>query len=109
MAHVSLNGKLLQSMLFSNETNFKIVEVLFQFCRIGEIDTLNEKFQGEIYIESKWVDKEVKNNHYDPKKMWNPELFIENAIQLTNVDVKYHVSKINDQLSQIVEVRHVTG
>lgn len=31
----------------------KVVEVYFLFTRIGEIDTMNEKFNAEVHIESR--------------------------------------------------------
>ncbi len=35
------------------EDKQKKVEVYFLFTRIGEIDTMNEKFMGEVRIESR--------------------------------------------------------
>lgn len=31
----------------------RVIEVYFFFTRIGEIDTMNEKFQAEVQIESR--------------------------------------------------------
>jgi hypothetical protein len=87
----------------------RTVEVLIQFCRIGEIDTMGEKYTAELYIESKWCDKEVSAK-YDPKADWNPRIYIENAIQLTLEEIKYVVSKIdNGEEKMITEIRHVKG
>ncbi len=45
------------------------VEVYIEFLRIGEIDTLNEKYNAEINIECKWIEKDYHINEYDPKKV----------------------------------------
>jgi hypothetical protein len=68
---------------------------------LGEIDTLNEKYQAEVYYEARWTDKlnvntlnlnlqqqshllnerlAVRINEYSHLTHWTPELFIENAI-----------------------------
>ena len=68
---------------------------------LGEIDTLNEKFQAEVYYEARWSEKlnistvvltpqqqsqllnerlAVRIAEYNPKTHWTPLLFIENAI-----------------------------
>lgn len=57
-----------------------IVQTAFEFTSIGEIDTLNEKFQAEVIIESRWkIDAQAEpdilnKGEYDPKKNWNPKL-----------------------------------
>lgn len=57
-----------------------VVQTAFEFTRIGEIDTLDEKFQAEVIIESKWkidpmTEPDILNKgEYDPKKNWNPKL-----------------------------------
>lgn len=93
--------------LFTNNDVLRVVKVLFQFCRIGEIDTINEKFQAEIYIECTWIDKHVKSD-YNPKTHWNPDVYIENGINLTH-DIAYRLVKLNDNLTEITETRYVKG
>ena len=50
-----------------------IVDVAFEFCSIGEIDTIKETYQAVVVIESKWTTTETFDN-YDPQKHWNPML-----------------------------------
>ena len=47
------------------------VQVVVGFLRLGEIDTMNEKFQAEVFIEAKWVDNDQPITEYDPKVHWN--------------------------------------
>lgn len=38
------------------------VESRVNFTKLGEIDTKNEKFAAEAYIECRWCDKKVLKN-----------------------------------------------
>lgn len=93
---------------YSYQNDVKVVEVVVQFCRIGEIDTMREKYTAEIYFECKWHDKDLVDK-YDPDVNWNPHIYIENAIQLTKEDIKYSVYKPYDNMSIITESRHLKG
>lgn len=42
---------------FIEDVELRVVEVFFMFSRIGEIDTMNEKFQAEVRIESRFSVK----------------------------------------------------
>lgn len=74
--------------LSKNVVEKTTVQVAFEFVSIGEIDTLNEKFQAEVIIESRWkieiADEDLEDldleNYYDPRKFWNPLLYVENAL-----------------------------
>ena len=48
----------------------RYVQVAVAFVRIGEIDSMNEKFTAEIYVEAKWIENE-EIVEYDPKIYWN--------------------------------------
>ena len=53
----------------------RVVQVTVEFIRLGEIDTMNEKYNAEICIESKWIEKDLIQN-YNPEQHWNPQLII---------------------------------
>ena len=55
------------------DSELKNVQVVIEFTRIGEIDTMNEKYQAEVIIESKWVEKREMTS-YDPDVDWNPKV-----------------------------------
>ena len=61
--------------------SLRIIEVQIVFLQIGEVDTMNEKFQAIVKIKSKWLENEIITD-YDPKGYWNPKLFIENALHV---------------------------
>lgn len=52
------------------------------FSRVGEIDTLNERYTAEIFFEASWFDEEHKiGSKYDPQMgHFNPQLVILNHI-----------------------------
>lgn len=62
----------------SSLTPLRVIECSMQFLQIGEVDTMNERFQAMVLIRSKWNEPD-KLTEYDPKKNWNPKLYIENA------------------------------
>ncbi len=75
------------------ETNLiekRTIQVYFEFIRIGEIDTMNEKYNAEICIESKWIEKDHIQN-YNPEQHWNPQLFIENTLIEPKEKIKYKI------------------
>jgi hypothetical protein len=86
------------------------VKITIEFLRIGEIDTMNEKYNAEIRIDAKWLEKDTTIEKYNPEQHWNPKLFIENAsFDKSNVeDINYFAKKINDQI-QVTETRNFKG
>lgn len=83
-----------------------IVEVAFEFVAIGEIDTLEEAFQAEVVIESKWSTDE-DFDEYDPKVNWNPQLYVANSIDAKE-SVSYDVSIENSKMI-VTEIRIIKG
>lgn len=83
-----------------------IVEVAFEFITIGEIDTLEETFQAEVIIESKWsTDEDIDT--YDPKNHWNPQLYVANSVDVKEC-VNYDIC-IESQKMVVTEIRTIKG
>jgi hypothetical protein len=108
----TLNLSLLETI--QNENSFKelssftrVVQISIQFLRIGEIDTINERYYAEISIESKWIDVGDANN-YDPKTRWNPKLYIENILLEPKEVINYEIKKFYDMI-RVKETRVVKG
>ena len=91
------------------EKKMNYVEVIIEFVKFGEIDTMNEKYQAEFNIESKWIENDNTIIKYDPKKHWNPQLYIENALQLTKEQINYEMERKADGTLWIIEKRNVKG
>ncbi|CAF0798648.1 unnamed protein product [Rotaria sp. Silwood1] len=57
------------------------VSLRVKFIRLGEVNTLHEKFYAEVVIEARWL--------YDPEAAsWNPNLYVKNALG----DVKQEIA-----------------
>ncbi len=89
------------------EKNCKYVNMQVVFVKIGEIDTMNEKYAADVIVESRWIDTSIHEN-YDPNNDWNPQIYIENALQLSYENIKYDVKKIEIGL-EITEKRIAKG
>ena len=89
-------------------TQLRIIEVRIEFTQIGEVDTMNEKFQAIVKTKAKWFENEIIND-YDPKEHWNPKLFIENALHdKFNEEVSYNITSYDDK-TMITETRISKG
>ena len=83
---------------------------------LGEIDTLNEKYQADVYFEARWTDKinldsldisstertqildcnsPVRIVKFDEAMHWSPRLFIENGIAQIGEQEKWFTVKRN--------------
>lgn len=83
-----------------------IVEVAFEFCSIGEIDTLKETFQASVNIESKWSTTETFSK-YDPNIHRNPHLYIDNALEVKE-EINYEIAEERG-FKVITEIRYIKG
>jgi hypothetical protein len=99
------------------------------FLRVGEIDTLNEKYQAQAAIEARWlidIDKLSSSLSLDDQKHltdgksisllnyadshWHPQVYIENVIGDLKEQVRYSAkkSKIDNEI-YICEHRDIKG
>ncbi|CAF1543780.1 unnamed protein product, partial [Adineta steineri] len=106
-----------------------IVHVRLVFLRIGEIDTLNEKYQAHVSIESRWSilskkfsyklssdDQQRLNNGKSislekySQSYWHPQLYIENGLGDLKEQIKYS-AKLNKEnhTIDICEHRDIKG
>lgn len=93
-----ISNKFLSSQCLNvNQPCPRFVEVRIVFLQIGEVDTINEKFQAVVKTKAKWYDTEIITE-YDPKKHWNPKLFIENALhEKFKEEITYEVARYFDK------------
>jgi hypothetical protein len=114
----------------SRQSNKAInVFVRLTFLRIGEIDTLNEKYQAQASIEARWIvkseqlladlsaddqkhlmdGKSISLNKY-AEKHWHPQLYIENALGDLKEQIRYSAKKSKeDDEFYVCEHRDVKG
>jgi hypothetical protein len=85
----------------------RIVNIGVQFDRIGEIDTMNEKFYAELTIEAQWKENK-KIERFNAENEWNPRLYVENIINEPKVVIKYF-TEYEHPFTIITERRIVKG
>ena len=95
---VNINGKIKPI-----ETNHYMVEIRVVFYKVGEIDTLNEKFYAEAFIEASWIDPYLESNkQYNPKLNWNPEILILNSIGVLKEEIWHTQAPFKENNSRII-------
>lgn len=87
--------------------NSREVKVSIMFTRLGEIDTINERFSCEATLFFTWYEPiacaEKINDSYswNLKDFWDPQIYIENAIgDVKEKDIKHRVGKLFDSEKQ---------
>ncbi|CAF3483453.1 unnamed protein product [Rotaria socialis] len=104
------------------------VGIRLMFQRIGEIDTLNEKYQAQALIEARWLVEStdllsilspIDQHHLNHGKSvtltkysdihWHPQLFIENALGDLKEQIRYSAKKTSNDQVFICEHRDIKG
>jgi hypothetical protein len=115
----------------SNRSSNKAITVYLRlmFLRIGEIDTLNEKYQAQASIEARWpveLDKLLSDlSSEDQKRLaegksislvnytkshWYPQLYIENALGDLKEQIRYSAKKSKEgDVIYVCEHRDIKG
>lgn len=93
--------------------SFKEVELTFEFYRIGLIDSIAGKFEASLIIQAKWFDdKNLEENKdimsYDAEKHWNPKLYIENDLSVTE-EMVHSVVQESESLVCVTEYKILEG
>lgn len=77
------------------------------FTKLFDLDTLNQRFNCEALIESKWYDTSITSLNDEIK--WKPDIYIENAITDPKEEINYKILKDSDNgklfVSEIRKVR----
>lgn len=85
-----------------------IIEVQIIILKIGQIDTKNESFYAEFFIEASWTDS-LTESKYDPSKHFNPNIVINNSIGEPMQEISYNSKKLKPNSFRILERRKVQG
>jgi hypothetical protein len=105
------------------------VYIRLMFLRVGEIDTLNEKYQAQAAIEARWsvhtdkllseLSSEDQRRLVDGKSVslpkyaeshWHPQLYIENALGDLKEQIRYSAKKFKkDNKIYVCEHRDIKG
>jgi hypothetical protein len=82
------------------------------YSKIYDIDTINQRFQAELIIESKWRDLNLKSVNDDLSKvLWRPELYIENSLSNLKEEISCKITYDDDSKENLIvsEIRKVSG
>jgi hypothetical protein len=99
-------------------TNFRsnnqtIVELQLVILKIGQIDTKNETFYAEFFLEASWFEslENIQANSliYDPMKHFNPSILICNSFGELKQDVWYKVEQSGDDKVLVSERHKIQG
>ena len=75
------------------------------------INALNEIFRASILMKSRWKEPN-KISKYNPKKHWNPRLYIENGQTISTVDwlelAEYEIKQY-PEYTEVTEIKNITG
>lgn len=78
---IPVMNKKLSILSKSSRNEFYSVELRVVFLKVGDIDTLNEKFYAEAFIEAKWFDPNLSpDKEYNAERDWNPKMYILNCL-----------------------------
>ncbi len=81
---LTLNDKSTLHETTNPNTNYSsshyLVELRCVILKVGDIDTLNEKFSAEVFVEAKWIDASLSpSEKYNSENHWNPHLYVLNG------------------------------
>ena len=74
-----------------------LVKVRAVFLKVGDIDTLNEKFMAEAFIEASWIDSALDpETNYNAELHWNPKLYVLNCLGDLKQQIWYNQYSISE-------------
>lgn len=82
------------------------VYIRVNMTKIFDLDTLNQRFQCEALIESKWYDSYLNSLNTSEIK-WKPEFYIENAVNDPKEEVTHRILKDKSGKLFVSEIRKV--
>ncbi|CAF2898641.1 unnamed protein product [Rotaria sp. Silwood2] len=88
------------------------VQVRCVFMRVGEIDTLNERYYAEILFEASWEEQKLKGlqkKSFDPMVYWTPQLELVNGIGEIHDTITYSVRHDRQGIATVTEHHKLKG
>ncbi|CAF5002006.1 unnamed protein product [Rotaria sp. Silwood1] len=80
--------------------------------RVGEIDTLNERYYAEILFEASWEEPKLKGlqkKPFDPTVYWTPQLELVNGIGELHDTIMYSVRHDRQGVATVTEHHKLKG
>ncbi|UJR23356.1 hypothetical protein I4U23_026368 [Adineta vaga] len=97
----------------SMNSNEKIqVRIRCLFLRVGEIDTLHERYYAEILLQASWEDPSFHNTFnriFDPATCWTPQLELMNGIGELKDEITYTIRFNKQEIATVTEHHQLKG
>ena len=84
----------------------RVVHVEFECLKIGDIDTMNEKYYAEFLFNVSWSENKLISE-YDKKKDWNPMIFIDNIMGKADETIEYKTAINNSSGYTVITEKRV--
>lgn len=98
---------LIRSLTRMSSINPKQVEIYVIFYKLGSVNTLQGKYEGEVDIVSSWLD----NIHgtYDIEHHWNPQLVFDNLSERdSKIQTRIEIKSSNDS-TRVIQYHKIIG
>lgn len=93
----------------SNSNNPTDVHVRISFTKILKVNTIQQTFEAEAIVESKWHAPEVITAGYPISRLtWRPDLYIDNAVNEPREQTEYSIVSENDKF-MVYEIKKIKG
>lgn len=87
-----------------------MVEVRAVVLKVGDIDTLREKFYAEAFIEAVWIDSDrCPSVKYVPETDWNPQLYVMNCLGDLKEQIWYNQYSIKEYENEGRDSRKISA
>ena len=97
---------LINTLLFFSRSMSSIVprqvEIYAIFCKLNSVNTVQNKFDGEVDIVSSWLDN--IHERYDSDQHWNPQLVCENTLDAIKIQTRVEIQSPIDETSQLTRI-----
>ncbi|KAK6179604.1 hypothetical protein SNE40_011923 [Patella caerulea] len=99
---------------FNSKEDVVKVYIRLVFLKIGEINTLKEKYAADIFYQARWQlppghQKISRIADYNKDSVWHPQLYIENVLGDAKEDVWRYAETNSDGKISVFECRRVKG
>ena len=105
----SMNNPLSVSAGDTTRATCRKVYISVQVTKIGEIDTMNERYQALFSLSLRWLDKDIDGAAFDPAKHWNPQIYVENIFQDIIEQNTHTVERLDQSVCLVSENRKIRG
>lgn len=91
---------------FNSNVGPRVVYIEYECLRVGEIDTMNQKYYAEYQFTFSWNENK-QISFYDKRKDWNPLIFYDNFIGKPVEIIEYELKPFKNNSTYVIEKKLV--